>query len=63
MTDDGKLELPSDLVSELPRGEYLRVIILVPDVVDPARDAMWNQMTTEQFAAGYAESDAIYDSV
>ena len=63
MTDDGKLELPWDLVSELPSGEYLRVIILVPDVVDPDRDATWDRITNEQFAAGYAESDAIHDAI
>ena len=63
VTDDGKLELPADLVAELPPGEFLRVIILVPESSGSNRDDAQRRLTAEQFAAGYAESDAIYDAI
>jgi hypothetical protein len=58
---DGTLELPP-AVAELLREheDPLRVLVLVPEDED---DAQWRRMTAEEFMAGYADSDAIYDKL
>jgi hypothetical protein len=58
---EGKLCLPESVAKLLPVGRAARVIILVPDRSDLNEEEAWNLMAREQFLAGYAESDAIYD--
>ncbi len=63
ITEEGKFDLPADLAAELPRGQGLRVIILVPDGADSQEDDAWDRLTTEQFLAGYSDADSIYDTI
>lgn len=45
----------------LQSSQKVRIIMLIDNVVD--EDSLWNQMSTEQFFAGYSESDSIYDKL
>ena len=63
MTAEGKLEIPEDLLASLPRGQSLRVIILIPEAPDSDESALWARLTSEQFFAGYSESDSVYDTI
>jgi hypothetical protein len=58
---DGKIELPEAIARHIPAGKTARVIILVPDPADAGEQTAWNCLSAEQFAAGYAEADAVYD--
>ena len=63
LSEDGKLDIPAGLAAELPRGETIRVIILVPEMTDSEENELWHNMVAEQFLAGYAESDSVYDTI
>ena len=63
VTPEGNLHLPEDLVAELPAGQLLRVIILVPEQSDSDEAPSWPSLTAEQFFAGYSEADSIYDTI
>ncbi len=52
--------LPPEVAGDVPRGRPLRVILLIPDQED---DTAWSRLGLQQFAAGYDESDAIYDDI
>ena len=52
------LEVPPEVAAQLPRGQSVRVIVLMPETDE---DQEWSRLTAEQFLAGYDESDAIYD--
>lgn len=58
-TEDGRLELPSDLQERLRNQPSARIIVLVDESDDES--AIWTRMTTEQFLSGYSEADEIYD--
>jgi hypothetical protein len=57
---DGTFTLPPEVAAQVPPEQQVRVLILFPDSSD---DADWARLTTEEFARGYAESDAIYDEL
>ncbi len=57
---DQTLPIPSSVAAELPTGQTVRVLVLLPDSSD---DADWERLTAEQFLKGYADSDAIYDQL
>ena len=59
--DEGRLQMPSDLAETLRPGQTVRVIVLVSEPED--EDAAWARLTEEEFLAGYAESDGIYDKL
>lgn len=59
MDRDGRIEVPDDLKSVLPADRNVRVILLVDETTDEQSE--WKQNTAEQFLAGYAEADSIYD--
>jgi hypothetical protein len=61
LTPDGKLELPEKLRKLLPREGTARMIVLVPDPDDASENQAWAQLTADQFSAGYAAADAVYD--
>lgn len=61
--EKGNIKLPEDLLSVLPRGQVVRMIILSPESIDVNEQIMWSQLTTEQFFAGYSEADSIYDRI
>jgi len=63
LTSEGRIELPDNVVSALQAGATVRVIVLVDDLEEPEGERAWEQLTAEQFLAGYGDSDAIYDRV
>jgi hypothetical protein len=60
LTSDSSLKVPESVAAQIPKQEAVRVIVLLPDNSD---DADWQQLTREQFLAGYSEHDSIYDAV
>ncbi len=58
---EGTLELPKVLSEILPRGEVVRLILLVSEPNDLYEQKEWAYLTAKEFFAGYADSDAIYD--
>ena len=60
---DGQLDIPPALTSILPRGEVIRLIVLISEPADVAEQADWSRLTAEQFLAGYSEADSIYDNL
>jgi len=63
ITEDGRLELPKAILKLLPRGQEVRLIILVPEKSDLEEEIDWSRLTAEQFFAGYAEMDSVYDDL
>jgi mRNA interferase MazF len=63
VTTEGKLELPEDFLTLLPREQVVRAIILIPEPTDSEEQDMWSRLTAEQFLAGYSEADSIYDRI
>jgi hypothetical protein len=60
VSPDHTLSVPPEPAAKLSPHQRVRVIVLIPDA-DP--DAEWSRLTTEQFLAGYADTDAIYDEL
>jgi hypothetical protein len=62
---DHTLRIPEEVVSQLPQERKFQVIVLLPESSDheetEAND--WRKLASEQFAAGYCDGDAIYDSL
>ncbi len=61
ITKQGELPVPRHLAKNLPPAKKVRVIVLFPS--DENEDADWSRLTAEQFLAGYAPGDAVYDQV
>lgn len=59
VSDRGQLQVPLEVARRLPQTGKVRVIVLFPS--DDAHDADWARLTAEQFLAGYAPGDAMYD--
>lgn len=55
---DGQLFIPSKIANKLKAPTRIRVMIFVEE-----DDTEWNDFTMSQFFNGYAEEDAIYDSL
>ena len=59
ITADGQLDIPAGFSEQLPRGQEIRVLLLVPETAeDPS---IWARLTAEQFLAGYSDADGLYD--
>jgi hypothetical protein len=68
VTPEGTLALPLEVLTHLSSPQVVRVIVLVNEslvneAVDLAEEADWSRLAAEQFAAGYSESDSIYDTL
>ncbi len=61
LTPEGNLELPDAVRNLLPAGRPARIIVLIPDPDDAGEQRAWEDMTREQFLAGYVAADAVYD--
>ena len=61
LSEEGRLELPDEIVAQLPRERALRLIVLAPEPGDGEDDDAWGRLAAEQFVAGYSEADAIYE--
>jgi hypothetical protein len=57
---DDTLNVPAGVLKQIPRGQLLRVLVLVPE---EGEAQTWEQLAAEEFGMGYAESDAIYDNL
>ena len=60
---DGNLDIPATVAELLPRGQVVRIIVLVNEPTDKEEQAAWSRLASEQFLAGYGEADAIYDKL
>jgi hypothetical protein len=60
LSPDHNLRVPEDVALQIPGGEMVQVVVLVPDNAD-AGD--WQRLTQEEFLRGYVEGDGIYDTV
>jgi hypothetical protein len=60
LNPDSTLRVPQEIAAQLQPDQPVRVIVLIPDA---AEEHDWSRMTAEQFLAGYADSDAIYDEL
>jgi hypothetical protein len=60
VNEDSTVSLPAEIAAQLTPTQTVHVLLLVPG---PDEDVQWSKLTTEQFLAGYAESDAIYDEL
>jgi hypothetical protein len=58
MGPDRILTIPESISEQIPRGQTLRVLLLVPESPE---DQAWEQLAAAEFGMGYADSDAIYD--
>jgi hypothetical protein len=61
VTPEGKLDIPPALTEVLPRGQVVRILLLISEPADADEQTAWVCLTAEQFLAGYSEADAIYD--
>ena len=57
---DHTLNVPAAVLEHIPRGQILRVLVLVPEDTE---DQVWEQLAAAEFGMGYADSDAIYDQL
>ncbi len=62
VTSDGQLDIPSVFAEMLPRGQVVRLLVLIDESADD-EEAAWSRLTAEQFLAGYSEADSIYDTL
>ena len=60
LTDSSVLNIPSNIVSQMPKSGRARVIVLTNDSDD---DTEWQLGAYEQFLRDDSEEDAIYESI
>ena len=60
LTDSSVLNIPSNIVSQMPKSGRARVIVLTNDSDD---DKEWQLGAYEQFLRDDSEDDAIYESI
>ncbi|MCI0489838.1 MAG: hypothetical protein L0229_24875 [Blastocatellia bacterium] len=63
VSEEGKLELPEELLRRLQPDQIVRVIVLISEPADAEEQASWSRLTAEQFLTGYSEADAVYDHI
>lgn len=61
ITAGGQLDIPAGFSDQLPRGQEIRVLLLVPETDTDQDQSAWARLTAEQFLAGYSEADSVYD--
>jgi hypothetical protein len=57
---DQTLSVPANVVDNIPRGQSLRVLVLIADGTE---DQEWEQLAATEFGQGYADGDAIYEQL
>ena len=58
---EATLTIPAEIAKQLPATGTVRVIVFT--ATTPTADAEWRAASYEQFLAGDASEDAIYDSL
>jgi hypothetical protein len=57
---DQTLTIPPSVMDAVPIRQTVRVLILFPE---NDNDREWEQLAAEEFGRGYADTDALYDSL
>ncbi len=57
---DGTLRVPERVAANIPSGEPVRVLVLIPE---NDADQEWEHLAAIDFGQGYADSDAVYDQL
>jgi hypothetical protein len=60
INSDQTLTIPPSVMNAIPVGQPVRVLILFPE---NNNDREWEQLAAEEFGRGYADTDALYDSL
>jgi hypothetical protein len=60
VVQDGQIELPPEIVGEIPQGEQLRVLVMWEP---PSADAAWRNAGRKRFEAAYAPQDDVYEQL
>jgi hypothetical protein len=60
MNSDHSLSVPAIVAEGIPTERPIRVLLLIPETDD---DQQWESRAAVDFGQGYADSDAIYDSL
>jgi len=60
VNSDQTLTIPRSVMDAVPIGQTVRVLILFPE---NDNDREWEQLAAEEFGRGYADTDALYDSL
>lgn len=58
--ENATIKIPAECATQIPAGQAVHVILLLPETDD---ESVWRDFAAEQFAQGYAGSDAIYDQL
>jgi hypothetical protein len=57
---EAQLRVPDEIAAQIPKGESIRVIVLIPESTE---EADWSRLAAEQFLRGFGDSDSIYDAL
>jgi hypothetical protein len=60
VAEGGQIALPPELVSRIPAGEQLRVLVMW-DVADA--EAAWRAQGQASFRAAYSSEDSVYEQL
>jgi hypothetical protein len=60
LNPDQTLTVPPSVMSAIPIGQTVRVLILFPE---SDTDREWEHLAAEEFGQGYADTDALYDQL
>ena len=64
VTDEGKLELPQNLVELLQPGCLVHITVVPNELTaQEIENLEWGNLTAQQFLSGYSDADAIYDKL
>ena len=58
LTSDQTLKVPAAIADSISQGQMVRVLVLF---AESNSEENWEQTAATDFAAGYAESDSVYD--
>jgi hypothetical protein len=59
----GEIALPPEVISEVPAGEHLKVVIMREDLPESDLDAACRAAGRRRFEAVYAPEDSIYEQL
>lgn len=60
LDENQAVRVPASIAEQIAGDQPFHVVVLVPE---PGDDESWRRLTTEEFAKGYGDSDAIYDTL
>ena len=60
ISSDGQIAVPSDIVSQIPNGEPLEIVLRWGAADD---ETEWRETTRRRFEAAYADEDSVYEEL